>query len=196
MGTSYSVWEGSQIETTTQSNNGRHKFGMIKGEFKNDTTRLNNQKDYQLYTYRYAHNDRHETMTELTQGKFWGGDKGFNVSQRFWHGDTSLNLYLRRTRMTETAPLVSFAGVQISFPFTPRENKGAQYLSIRGTNQWTYTVESKVMEKDNIITYGFGEVPKMGENLQQIFNRDRSSTRYYESMMGRMRGAYVNLARD
>ena len=98
--------------------------------------------------------------------------------------------------MTETAPLVSFAGVQISFPFTPRENKGTQYLSIRGTNQWTYTVESKVMEKDNIITYGYGEVPKMGENLQQIFNRDRSSTRYYESMMGRMRGAYVSLARD
>ena len=196
LGTAYTVWDGRQIETSSQSNNGRHKFGITAGSFKTDTLQFNNEKNYQLASYRYAYDDTQSTVTELTQGKFWGGDKGFSIAQRFWHGDTALNIYIRRTRMTETSPLVSFAGLQFSIPFTPRENKSFDHLSVRGSSQWTYTLESRIFDKENRITGGYGEVPKIGESLVQTFNRDRNSTRYFENNMGRLKDAFVNLGTD
>jgi hypothetical protein len=196
LGTAYTVWDGRQIETSSQSNNGRHKFGITAGNFKTDTLQFRSEKTYQLASYRYAYDDAQSTVTELTQGKFWGGDKGFSVAQRFWHGDTALNIYIRRSRMTETSPLVSFAGLQFSIPFTPRENKSFEHLSVRGSSQWTYTLESRIFDKENRITGGYGEVPKIGESLVQTFNRDRNSTRYFENNMGRLKDAFVNLGSD
>jgi hypothetical protein len=195
-GTAYTVWDGRQIETSTQTDNGRHKLGFTEGTFKNDALTWNNERSYRLVNYRFANNDKQTSVTEITQGKFWAGDKGFSINQRFWMGDTTLNIYLRRTRMTETQPLVSFAGLQFSIPFTPRENKSLQYLGLKGVSQWTYSLETKILEKDNIITGGFGEVPKVGDSLVTTFNRDRNSNRYYDTNIGRMKNAYVNLGND
>ena len=192
-GTAYTVWQGNQIETSTQSDNGRHRLGLLKGDFKNDALAYNNEKKYELATYRYAHDDRISTVTEITQGKFWGGDRGWIVGQRFWHGDTALNIYIRRSRMTERSPLVSFAGIQFSIPLTPRQNRGVEHAAIRGINQWTYTLETKVFDKDNRITGGFGEIPKVGDSLLQYFNRDRTSTRYLESGLVRAKSAFNEL---
>ena len=196
LGTAYTTWDGHQLETSTQSDNGRHRLGLTAGSFKNDNLTDNNQKNYELVTYRYSHDDRISTVTELTTGKYWGGDKGWSIGQRFWHGDTSLNIYLRRTRMTEFAPLVSFAGLQFSIPITPRVNKGMQHLALRGTNQWTYTLESRVFDRENLLTGGYGEVPRMGDTLVQTFNRDRNSTRYLESSLVRAKSAFNDLSAD
>ena len=192
-GTAYTVWQGSQIETSTQSDNGRHRLGLLKGEFKNDALATNNEKNYELATYRYAHDDRLSTVTEITQGKFWGGDRGWIVGQRFWHGDTSLNIYIRRSRMTDASPLVSFAGIQFSIPITPRQNRGLENAALRGVNQWTYTLESRIFDRENRITGGFGEVPRVGDGLMQYFNRDRTSTRYLESGLIRAKSAFNEL---
>jgi hypothetical protein len=195
-GTAYTVWDGRQIETSTQTDNGRHKLGFTEGTFKNDALTYNNERSYRLVNYRFANNDQQTSATEITQGKFWAGDKGFSINQRFWHGDITLNIYLRRTRMTESKPLVSFAGLQFSLPFTPRENKSLEYLGLRGVSQWTYSLETKVLEKDNIITGGYGEVPKVGDSLVMTFNRDRNSNRYYDTNLGRIKNAYLNLGNE
>jgi hypothetical protein len=195
-GTAYNTWEGHQVETSTQSDNGRHRLGMAYGSFKNDAIVANNHKTYELATYRFANDDRMSTVTEITTGKFWGGDKGWSIGQRFWHGDTALNIYLRRTRMTESAPLVSFAGLQFSIPITPRVNKGMQHLALRGTNQWTYTLESRVFDRENLLTGGYGEVPRIGDTLVQTFNRDRNSTRYLETSLMRAKSAFNELSAD
>ncbi len=195
-GTAYTVWDGRQIETSTQTDNGRHKLGFTEGTFKNDSLTYNNERSYRLLNYRFANNDQQTSVTEITQGKFWAGDKGFRINQRFWHGDTTLNIYLRRTRMTESKPLVSFAGLEFSIPFTPRENKSLEYIGLRGVSQWTYSLETKILEKDNIITGGYGEVPKVGDSLVMTFNRDRNSNRYYDTNLSRMKNAFVNLGND
>ena len=195
-GTAHTVWDGRQLETSTQTDNGRHKLGFTEGTFKNEALTYNNERSYRLVNYRFANNDQQTSVTEITQGKFWAGDKGFSINQRFWHGDTTLNIYLRRTRMTESKPLVSFAGLQFSIPFTPRENKSLEYLGLRGVSQWTYSLETKILEKDNFITGGYGEVPKVGDSLVMTFNRDRNSNRYYDTNLGRMKNAYVNLGND
>lgn len=195
-GTAYTVWDGSQIETSTQSDGGRHKFGFTGGSFKTDALENNNERNYRLLSYRYANNDQQSSVTELTQGKYWSGDKGFSINQKFWYGDTTLSIYFRRTRMTENQPLVSFAGIQFAIPFTPRENKSVEYLGVRGVSQWTYSLETKVLEKDNLLTGGYGEVPRVGDSVVTTFNRDRNSTRYYDTNIGRMKNAFVNLGND
>jgi hypothetical protein len=191
-GRAHTTWDGRQIETSTQSNSGRHKLGLISGEFKNDIAFGGAEKNYHLVNYRYAYDDQQRTVTELTSGKFWAGDKGWNIMQKFWHGDTAISVYMRRSRMSDTRPLVSFAGLQISLPFTPRVNKSFEYFNLRGSNQWSYTIETKILEKDNFIVGGYGEVPKIGESLVQTFNRDRNSTKYYEASLIRLRGAFLN----
>jgi hypothetical protein len=196
LGAAYTTWDGHQLEISTQSDNGRQRLGLAVGSFKNDNLSANNHKNYELATYRYAHDDLMSTVTELTTGKYWGGDKGWSIGQRFWHGDTALNIYLRRTRMTESAPLVSFAGLQLSIPLTPRVNKGIQYFILRGTNQWTYALESRVFDRENLLTGGYGEVPRMGDTLVQTFNRDRNSTRYLESSLMRAKSAFNELNAD
>ena len=98
--------------------------------------------------------------------------------------------------MTESSPLVSFAGLQFSIPFTPIENRSFEHLNLRGTSQWTYTLESRIFDKENRITGGYGEIPKMGESLVQTFNRDRNSTAYLENSLGRIKNAFVNLGAD
>ena len=192
-GTAYTAWDGKQVETSTQSESGRHKLGFTAGAFTNESYQNNSKRDYRLVNYRFAHDDNMSTVSEITQGKYWAGDRGWSIAQKFWHGDTFLNVYLRRTRMTESTPLVSFAGVQIAIPFTPRENKSLSFAGIRGASQWSYALETRVFDKQNLLTGGFGEVPRIGENLVQTFNRDRNSTRYLEANMGRMRGAYLDL---
>jgi hypothetical protein len=196
LGTAYTAWDGHQLETSAQSDNGRHRLGLVVGSFKNNTLPANSHKNYELATYRYAHDDRMSTVTELTTGKYWGGDKGWSIGQRFWHGDTALSIYLRRTRVTEYAPLVSFAGLQFSIPITPRANKGMQNLALRGTNQWTYTLESRVFDRENLLTGGYGEVPRIGDTLVQTFNRDRNSTRYLETSLLRAKSAFNELSTD
>jgi hypothetical protein len=195
-GTAYTVWDGRQIETSTQSDNGRHKLGLTEGSFKNDTLSYNNERSYRLVNYRYANNDQQTSVTELTQGKFWAGDRGFSINQRFWHGDTTLNIYFRRSRMANSQPLVSFAGIQFAIPFTPRENKSLEHIGLKGVSQWTYALETRVLEKENILTGGYGEVPRIGDSLVMTFNRDRNSTRYYDTNLGRMRNAYLNLGSE
>lgn len=195
-GMAYNVWNGSQIETSTQSGNGRHKFGLTMGSFKTDTLTDNNEKSYQLLSYRYAWDDAQKTTTELTNGKFWGGDNGYLVGQKFWHGDTSLMVYIKQSRLTEAAPLMSFAGIQFSIPLTPRKHTNLEHFAIRGTSQWAYTIESRIFDKENLLTFGHGEIPRIGDTLVQTFNRDRNTSQYYESSIGRIKNAFVNLSTD
>ncbi|MFA6311941.1 MAG: YjbH domain-containing protein [Sterolibacterium sp.] len=200
----FNYWHGRQLETSSQSDNGHHKLGLTFGSFQTDGLQFNNKRTYNLVNYRLIPDDKQRTSTEITYGKFWGGDKGYNIGQRFWHGDTAVNIYIRQTRRYEQRPLgdvligpvVSFAGIEFSIPLTPRRDKGLQHLLVRGTSQWTYKVETRVFDDSNSITPGYGEVPNVGDSLVQTFNRDRNSTQYLESNMGRIKNAFFTLSED
>ena len=195
-GMAYNLWDGSQIETNSQSDNGRHKLSLTAGSFKNDTVSFNNEKKYHLLNYRYVYDDAQKTSTELTNGRFWGGDNGFMLGQKFWHGDTTLSIYIKRSRMSEDQPLTSFAGIQFITPLSGRKSSGLAHFGLRGGNQWVYTIESKILASDNRLTAGYGEIPKIGDSLVQTFNRDRNTSAYYESNTGRIKNAFVNLSAD
>lgn len=190
-GTLFSTLDGHQVESMSQSADGRHRLSLVQGHFKDKLSIYALPKDYYLTTYRYAWDSAMSRVSEITSGKFFNGDRGFNLSQRYWYGDTEVSLYFRRSRKSEDVPLVSFAGIQVSLPISFRFSKGFNNISIRGGNQWSYTVESRVLEKNNIITTGYGSVPNTGSSLVQSFNRDRNSVRYFESGLWRMKESYL-----
>jgi hypothetical protein len=196
VGTTATQWDGAQIETISQSGQGQHRGGVTTGRFKRDLPGVTQEREYALANYRYAWNDAHSLTTELTYGKFFGGDTGYMVSQRFWHGDTTLTAYMRRTRMSAASPQVAFAGLMLSIPLTPRQNRGLTHFALRGTPQWSYALETKIMDTDNRLTAGFGTVLNVGEPLATTLNRDRNTSQYHQSHMWRMKDAYITLYQD
>jgi hypothetical protein len=193
VGTAMSDWQGVQLETATQSDGGRYRIGSIIGRFEGKSPAASGVKTYGLYNYRHAWNDNHSITSELTAGEFWGGDTGFQFVQRFWHGDTVLALYARQTKMP-SAGSISFAGLQISLPLTPRRNTSFASLGVRGTNQFSYGVETRVGAEDNRLLGGYGMVPRIGDSLAaQLLNRDRTTARYFETQTWRMREAFRTL---
>jgi hypothetical protein len=146
-----------------------------------------------LFNYRYAWNDAQTMTTEVSQGKFFGGDEGFQISQKFWHGDSNVSIYFRRSKMSDGSPSVAFAGLQINIPITPRSNPGNRYVGLQGVSQWSYSFETKILEEDNRLTAGYGSIPTLGESLSTTLNRDRSSTQYFRDNSWRVKNAFVNL---
>jgi hypothetical protein len=137
--------------------------------------------------------DKFNSSTEIVAGKFWGGDSGFNVSERFWHGDVALNFYIKRTKMPTDATPITFAGFTLSMPLTPRVSSGFEHLNLRGTTQFAYSAESKILSTENTITTAMSEIPKTGDNLILLSNRDRTSDEYYQLRRERLRQAYFDL---
>jgi hypothetical protein len=193
LGTAYTFFQGIQLETQTTNINGRHRFGIQTGNFQTDGLPFNNKRSYNLLNYRYSWNDDQTLTTEINQGKFFGGDEGYMISQKFWQGDSNIAIYFRRSKLGEAANPVSFAGLQINIPITPRRNPGISYAGVQGVSQWSYFFETKILETENQITTGFGTIPTLGDSLSTTLNRDRSSTQYFRDNSWRIKNAFVNL---
>ena len=193
MGKIYKSWSGASMETNTYTRDGKNRFGLMGGKYENKELVFNTQKKYGLLSYRYEIENRYNASTEIVAGKFWSGDTGFNVSEKFWHGDVSLNFYYKRTRMSPNDQAISFAGFTIGMPLTPRTNSSFERLNLRGSNQFAYTAESKVGSTNNNLTGSMGEVPRTGDTLVQLSNRDRTADSYYQLRRERLRQAFLDL---
>ena len=188
-------WTGWQLHSRTVSGNGRHSGELLKGSFSQVSGERSFERDYHLLRYGYAFDDARTATAEVEAGQYWNGDKGYRFTQRFWHGDTAVGLFFRRTRMPAAVEAVSFAGIEVTLPITPRRNVGWKHLAIRGTSAWRHGFESKVLADDNIITGGHGIVPDLGESMLQVSNRGRNTTQYYQAHLWRLRSAYWDLRR-
>ena len=189
----YQNYSGFGFETQTFINQGKVRMDLQGGEFKDQSLGgLTVPNKYALASLRYSIDNRYNATTEVQGGKYWLGDKGIIVTERFWYGDTALNFYLQRSRQLDSS-YINFAGFQLWIPLTPRANSSFDALNIRGTNQFTFTADSKIGSTDNKITSNVGVVPKMGDTLIQLSNQDRNSDRYYELRRERLKQAYLDL---
>jgi hypothetical protein len=199
LGKAYTEYKGVGFESLTiLGQEGRHRLNLSFGQFKRGPRYIlglpliddpDRTRSYQLANYRWSWGAREHLTTEVTAGTFWNQDKGYAISQRFWHGDAHIAVSFRRSRMPEAERPVAFAGLSLAVPLTPRLDVGGSRASIRGPAAWSYTVESKVMEGDNIITPGYGEIPRFGEHLSQFLNRDRFHEAYWRHQWWRVREA-------
>lgn len=191
LGTINTVWDGWQLETYSASQSGAHRLSISTGRFENEALKGPSAvRTPQLLSYRYMPSAWPVVDSELTLGEFWGGDSGYLFTQRFWFGDTTLSAYLRRSKMPNQADYVSFFGFRVTVPLTPRVLRTGPFVGIRGTSQFNYAAETKVFEKDNKITPGYGVIPNVGEPLAVTLNRDRMGTAYLNANRYRLHSAF------
>lgn len=191
VGTINTAWDGWNLETYTASQSGAHRLSLTSGRFENKALKGPSAvRSPQLLSYRYMPSAWPMVDSELTVGEFWGGDSGYLFTQRFWFGDTTLSAYLRRSKMPNQADYVSFFGFRVTVPLTPRVLRTGPAIGIRGTNQFSYSAETKVFEKDNKITPGYGVIPNVGEPLTVTLNRDRMGTAYLNANLYRLHSAF------
>jgi hypothetical protein len=207
LGRGFSVWDGRHLETVSTSPNGAHRIGVIAGDFKGPIPRdpffglpivdaPTPRRQYELVQYRWAHGPNQTWHSEVTAGTFWGQDKGALFTQRFWFADSNVAVYYRRSTMPEMDRPISFAGIQLTVPLTTRRSAATGFGSLRGSNAFFYAIESKVQETDNYITRGYGEIPRFGETINTIYNRDRFDGPYLRAHEWRIREAFNRLTRD
>lgn len=106
---------------------------------------------------------------EATAGRFLGGDQGYHLASKHWFGDTMVSLYYRDTKDdagTAMAAQRKFAGFSISLPLGPKAAQQLGQVSLRGSDRFAWGLQTKVGDKDNALTSGYGEQPRARHGLR------------------------------
>jgi hypothetical protein len=118
-------------------------------------------------------------QVEVTAGQFYNQDRGWHIASNHWMGDTRFKLYYRRTGVQNDPrqPVRAFAGIEASFPLGPKASTGQVGITtyLRGADRWSANLETKMGERDNLLTAGYGQVPKVRHGLTtDVTDHDRS----------------------
>lgn len=194
--------DGGLAEVRWQPGDGAHRVSLEAARFSHRQVDFVKQSAMGSYRWFMA---PLQTAVELQGGRFWHGDRGAMGVLRHWFGDVGVALYLRRSRFEPDAPalyspygsrFVNAAGVEFSFPLTPRREHVGQWLQLRGADRFSYGVASVVGQKNsNYLTPWFGRFAPVPLGLAaSVDNSDRGSQAYLESNLGRVREAWRSLA--
>lgn len=190
--------DGGQLELRWAPDDGRHRVGLTSALFNH--REVDFQKRSTMASYRYMVQPLH-TALELHGGRFWHGDKGVLAVSRHWFGDVAVALYLRRSRFGPEAPAlyspygsraVNAAGIEFSFPLSPRKDLALGPLRVQGSERFGYGVQSVVAAGDatNRLTPWFGRFAPVPMALDAaVHNMDRDSQGWLDRQHGRVREA-------
>jgi len=138
--------------------------------------------------YRYYYSPL-DLYMEVTAGQFLDQDRGFTVELKRFFGDTAFSIYYKNSE-TETKEHVQVAGVQIALPLTPRRDMKPYLLRVRGSDEWGYAQETKIVSVagTNFLNTSIGVNPQVAYNLERVFyNRDRLTEDYIRKHLLRLR---------
>lgn len=207
LGRGFIDWKGAHIETLSTSPGGAHRLGIIAGSFEGPVPTdpifglpifeaSPEKRNYHLFNYRYAWGGPMHMATEVVAGRFWGQDDGVQLTQRFWFGDANVGAYYRRSKLPTADKPLAFAGLMFTFPLTPRASPGWKWGGVRGATNFALNIETKVGDTDNLLSRGYGEIPRFGESVAQFLNQDRYAGQYFRTQAWRMKNAFQELTQD
>ena len=111
---------------------------------------------------------------DLAAGRFYNLDRGWRLGSVHWFGDTSFTAYVKDSGFKGLSmPKRRFAGFEVSFPLGQARASNLAGVSMRGRDRWTVGLETKVLERDNYITRGYGLVPAPRHGLVDVSDQDR-----------------------
>ncbi len=176
-------YRGIQNETTWQSPRGIHKFGWKLGSFEHKD--FNNQtREYYLGSYRY-YLPSLDINLNMTAGQFWEQDTGILLESQFRFRDNRITLFYKNTD-------AQFIGMRWTLPLTPRRDFNAKGLQVRGHESWTYSIQTRIREKRNTVSFAIAEVPGFEWEIDRTYwNNDRMNRSYINNNMERLREAYL-----
>jgi hypothetical protein len=139
----------------------------------------------------------------MVAGKYWFGDKGLTIASNHWMGDSKVALFLRRSVPPEQfwpgKREATFAGIEVSFPLTPRRAMTAESFQVKGSPRFGLGLSTPVGRTDNFIVDPFGmpiyvkalvDSPVSGQLGSVLMDYDRNGPAYVYGHLERLRYAY------
>lgn len=142
---------------------------------------------------------------EVSGGEYWFKDKGMTASSSHWFGDTKFSYFVRHSvppeRLWPGKHSVTVAGVELTFPLTPRQAMNADSgWQIKGTPRLGLSLLSTVnRETENWLAYSNGAPiyqkawvePAIPNYVSQVLlDSDRANPSYFSGKLERLRYAY------
>ncbi len=142
---------------------------------------------------------------EVSGGEYWFKDKGISASSSHWFGDTRFSYFVRHSvppeRFWPGKHSVTVAGVELTFPLTPRKAMNADSgWQIKGTPRLGLSLLSTInRETENWLAYSNGApiyqkawvepaIPNYVSHV--LLDSDRANASYFSGKLERLRYAY------
>lgn len=131
-------YDGIWNETSWTPRMGAHNLRIKIGYFENP---LGQVKEIYTgyYDYLFAPLD---IVLEAGYGKYWYGDTGMVLTARRFFGDTAVSLFFKNNQDRA-------GGISVSFPLTPRRDPKPYLAQIRGSNRWSYGLQTSIGLAEN-----------------------------------------------
>lgn len=179
-------YRGLMDEGFWQSLTGAHRLSLKAGHFEHESDH-DDERTVVLAAYRY-YAEQWNLSLEATAGQFWDKDTGALLEARFLFGDQSISLFYKNTD-------AEFVGVRLMVPLTPRRDSNFRHLQVRGKENWSHGIQTRINEAANTVSFGSADVPSFeNESLRTFMNNDRLSPSYMRGQLLRMRDAYRRYA--
>lgn len=179
--------EGGQVDAGWVSEDGRWRLAGLAGRYSSDLDQRLRQPLLASLRYSVAPGAWH---LDAMAGRFMGGDEGFRVMSSHWMGDIRFSLYYRRSETPQAwvMPQRSFMGFELSLPLGPKAATQLGPVAVRGRDRWGWGIESKVGEKDNNLTQGYGLIPRLRHGLTtDVTDHDRNGAMDLQAQLPRLR---------
>lgn len=182
---------GTLNELTWSPGSGTHRFRLAQAYARDSDSRTTTRVWLGSYRMYLAPLD---LFLEGTVGRFWGQDTGGHVALKRFFGDTAVELYYKNTETTEQKRWQA-AGLQFSFPLTPRRDMQRAPLQVRGADEWGYAQETVLaingQRTNDTISSALGINPLPSADIYRSYlNRDRLNEDYILTHKQRIKEAW------
>ena len=178
---------GSQFDAIWMSESGRWRAGLTSARYRNDQSSRQQLPLFGQLRYSIVPGAWH---AEVTAGQFMNGDRGFKLASVHWAGDTRFAVQYQKTASPTLSnmPSRAFMGFTVSFPFGPKAGTAVGPVWLRGQDRWNWGLQTKVGEKDNYLTTGYGEFPRQRQGLwSDVIDHDRNGSADLQAQLPRLR---------
>jgi hypothetical protein len=188
---------GGVNETEWQSPTGRHSIGFQLSQFEAidefDEFGAEIRTRYtSLGNYKFSVPEFNWQFTAQA-GEYGNGDVGYKVISSHWLGDVRIDATYLDSTAEGRDDSEKFVSLSLSLPLTFWRDMKPRYVQIRGTDEFTFSAQTRVGEDANYLNPGLGSELSFQHSLsRQYNNRDRNSALYFEANTERLRNAYLN----
>ncbi len=187
---------GAVNETQWYSPEGHHQLGVevsqlnpIDNKDQNGNVFSNKRSLLANYTYSVP---EYDWQLSLEGGEYWQGDRGARLTSSHWLGDTQLSASYLSSKPKGSNQFEDFLTLTVSIPLTPWREMKPNFIQVRGTDQFSYALQTRIGDSHNIISNSLGSKANLQHGLaRQYENRNRLSPAYFKANVQRLRNAYL-----
>ncbi len=179
---------GTTFNSVWTTSDSKWKLSATKGAYQQTMPYGFEPLNPSFVTARYAVRPGFWALS-MTKGRFLNNDEGYQVMSSHTFGDNRIRFFYRKTGPGnfQTPNKRAFAGFSITMPIGPKQSYSVGPVTIRGRDQYSLGLETKVQEKDNYIEPGYGLYPTIRHGLNtDVGDYDRGDVASIETNLHRL----------